>query len=704
MQSRWQSANEEDPNFLTTRRTTTTTTTTAGTELPTISTSGTAENDSTRNTTTNRRGSLGIDPSIARTSANSLAQQSSLNTQATSESRQPQRPPPAIWRPSIRIRRLSSSGNLPGRNSQINQPYDNTSRRDWQINNNNSTPHIDNQLPAADNTVETSNRRRSSSEPQRPAWLTSQSVTTSGPPRVRAGSYIPDIIEEATPTKQEGPIFAPIQPGGNNAASEAPILLQHSHSYNEAVPNVQGEYDTDLVDFLDLVDPEISTLTSLTNIQNSLFIPSLGNLFNRNPTYNLTRNEVPRRPTYNQTSRPTNQTGLPIIEEPGPQNESKQTLTLPERPRIERGDTGAFTLTESRSHPDDEVPHYAVVPEGINLDGWSSADKEELNDHVRHLLHSRREGFKRAMKGFGQYVRKPLGFFVTLYAILITLFGLAWVLFLIGWVNLGSKRLYVINVIDNVLVALFAIMGDGLAPFRAIDTYHMIYIAHYHHLTWRLRKEKALPKLEDHNDLPATLPEDVEDQIVEDEVSVLNPSQQKKLQHHQKKFNRSHTFYKPHETTTHHAFPLRLLVAIVVLLDCHSLLQIALGTCTWAINYKTRPFALTTVILCCSITVNITAGVLISVGDHRTRKKDVLEKMFKQDLTREAIHKMEKRREKEKERNGELDAEDRVEADFKGAHEGTDGAEKKKTNLETEDGNRQSETTTTTEASSSKGL
>lgn len=247
-------------------------------------------------------------------------------------------------------------------------------------------------------------------------------------------------------------------------------------------------------------------------------------------------------------------------------------------------------------------------------------------------------------------------------------------------------------------------MGDGLAPFRAIDTYHMIYIAHYHHLTWRLRKEKALPKLEDHNDLPATLPEDVEDQIVEDEVSVLNPSQQKKLQHHQKKFNRSHTFYKPHETTTHHAFPLRLLVAIVVLLDCHSLLQIALGTCTWAINYKTRPFALTTVILCCSITVNITAGVLISVGDHRTRKKDVLEKMFKQDLTREAIHKMEKRREKEKERNGELDAEDRVEADFKGAHEGTDGAEKKKTNLETEDGNRQSETTTTTEASSSKGL
>lgn len=295
-----------------------------------------------------------------------------------------------------------------------------------------------------------------------------------------------------------------------------------------------------------------------------------------------------------------------------------------------------------------------------------------------------------------------LGFFVTLYATLITLFGLAWVLFLIGWVNVGSKRLYVINVIDNVLVALFAIMGDGLAPFRAIDTYHMIFIAHYHHLTWRLRKEQALPRLEDRNDLPAILPCDLEDQIVAEEVSVLNPNQQKKLQHHQKKFNRSHTFYKPHETTTHHAFPLRLLVAIVVLLDCHSILQIALGTCTWAINYKVRPFALTTVILCCSITVNITAGILISVGDHKTRKKDVLERMFKQDLTKEAIHKMEKKKVKERQNHGELEGNSQTEMDFTREGRKTTDTERKEARTEIEDENRQSESTTTTEASSSK--
>jgi hypothetical protein len=128
---------------------------------------------------------------------------------------------------------------------------------------------------------------------------------------------------------------------------------------------------------------------------------------------------------------------------------------------------------------------------------------------------------------------------------------------------------------------------------------------------------------------------------------VLSPEQQKKLAHHQKKFARSHSFYKPHETATHHAFPLRLLVAVVVLLDCHSLLQIALGTCTWSISYHVRPFALTTVILCCSITCNITAGVIISIGDHKTRKKDVLEKMYRQELTKTAMKKVERKRAKE---------------------------------------------------------
>lgn len=205
-------------------------------------------------------------------------------------------------------------------------------------------------------------------------------------------------------------------------------------------------------------------------------------------------------------------------------------------------------------------------------------------------------------------------------------------------------------------------MGDGLAPFRAVDTYHMLFIAYYHHLTKKVRKIKSLPPLKNHNDIPTTRPEDLYrdveagrelEKIGQKEFSVLSEEQHKRLMHHQERFSKSHTFYKPHETTTHYAFPIHFLIAAVILLDLHSCLQISLGACTWGISYHDRPFALTTVILCCSITVNITAGIVIMLGDRKTRKKDVLELMHKQQLTAEAMQKLERKREKERRENME---------------------------------------------------
>lgn len=70
-----------------------------------------------------------------------------------------------------------------------------------------------------------------------------------------------------------------------------------------------------------------------------------------------------------------------------------------EHPMIGRTVTISSKISETEDH-------YAVLPHGISLKGWSAAEKEELNDHVRHLLHSRRAAFKRSLKGFGQYVRR----------------------------------------------------------------------------------------------------------------------------------------------------------------------------------------------------------------------------------------------------------------------------------------------------------
>ncbi|KAL4807747.1 hypothetical protein BDV18DRAFT_135956 [Aspergillus unguis] len=504
------------------------------------------------------------------------------------------------------------------------------------------------------------NRRRSSSEPRPGRW---SAPAPDALPRLQTNTPMHTVVEEPQspgsghrPTAElVRPAPVPTQPRdpreNRSALRRTSEAALNRFSRNRAstvtgttsMPGTQGvprhgpqarEYEPQVVDVLDVIDPQVSALTTLTNVQNSLFVPNLGPLVNRNQTYTLSP------PTELQREETTST------------EEDEEQKEVEPRPPFERQITSISSVLE------ESEPRFAILPDGINLEGWSYQDVEELNDHVRHMLHSRRSRFKRSMKGFGKYVSKPLGFLITLYATLITLFGLAWVLFLIGWINVGGRQSYIINVIDNVLVALFAIMGDGLAPFRAVDTYHMIFIAHYTFKTWKIREKRRLPDLKDKNDLPirgeAEADADLEigelSKEDEHEYSVLNRVEQLKLQHHQTKFAKSHTFYKPHETITHHAFPQRILIAIVVILDCHSLLQIALGATTWGISYHVRPFALTTVILCCSIACNITGGVLIMIGDRMTRKKDVVERMFRQQLTHEAMKKMQKKRKKENEK------------------------------------------------------
>ncbi|KAK4180678.1 hypothetical protein QBC36DRAFT_319515 [Triangularia setosa] len=483
-------------------------------------------------------------------------------------------------------------------------------------------------------------RRRSSSEPQRPPMPKS---TETVPPL----SSVPEN-PSPSPANQDGPPHT----GRFHRAlgRRRQTILNPQQVFPAPGDDV---YDSRVVDFLDVIDPEVATLSSITNIQNSLFLPSLGKWVNRRPTYDLS--QLPQMPGAFPSSKESIASAAAAVQE-----ERHGEHTGPRSPSL------SSVLTSE--------PQYAILPNDASLQGWREEDVKLLNDYVRHMLHSRRSKIKQRFKAFGKYVKRPLGFLITLYATLITLFGLAWVLFLIGWVYVGEKQLYVIDIIDYVLVALFGIVGDGMAPFRAKDTYHMFFIARYHRKTWRRRKRLALPELKDHNDLPTgedsrKSNEDLEAQptqqpsastenITKEEkdefVPVLSEKQQARLIHHQSKLAKSHTFFKPHETETHHAFPLRLLIAIVLLLDLHSLLQISLGAVTFGIPYERRPVAATTTILCCSIVTNITAGLLITVGDRRTRKKDVLERLMRQEMTGEVIKKIEKKKEKERKQEEEL--------------------------------------------------
>jgi len=548
-------------------------------------------------------------------------------------------------------------------------------------------------LPGDMDQPSSSQPRVSSSTPENPLKAIGRRVksavsgTSHQQPSVRIQRGPPSNRQQ-----QQLPILENDAEKGSGGGSKNGFWSLFSRKQTHSGSGSQHEYDSDTVDLMDVVDPEVATLATLNNVQNSLFVPSLGKWVNRRPMYRIQDNTSEAR-TIDKVKASLRRISNPVEERDERPRDARLSLDKP-LPSLPRKPLPSRT---KKPTPAPNNFQYAILPDDEYLEGWTPANTEELDDHVRHMLHSRRAKFKRSMKGFTQYVRRPLGLFITVYATLVTLFGAAWVFFLIGWISLGSKHDYIINIVDNVLVALFAIIGDGLAPFRAVDTYHMAYIVHYHRKTLKVRNKMGLPQLVDQNDLPdkrktddapceldleslvarkvssrriargisSVTPKSFARRIVSRsknkeptatcEFTVLTEEEQAKLEYHQRKFSKSHTFYKPHETETHYAFPLRLLIAVVVLLDCHSALQITLGACTWGISYKTRPFALTTVILCFSITCNIMGGVLISRGDKQTRKKDVIERMMRQELTSEAIEDMRKRWLKEAEERGDID-------------------------------------------------
>jgi len=91
------------------------------------------------------------------------------------------------------------------------------------------------------------------------------------------------------------------------------------------------------------------------------------------------------------------QAGGPEGEPAGTRPSAQRSWSWQRRPELERTHSITSVMTES---------HYAVLPHGVSLDDWSEEDKEALDDHVRHMLHSKRSKFKYSMIAFGKYIQK----------------------------------------------------------------------------------------------------------------------------------------------------------------------------------------------------------------------------------------------------------------------------------------------------------
>uniref|UniRef100_V5EDZ0 Integral membrane protein n=2 Tax=Kalmanozyma brasiliensis (strain GHG001) TaxID=1365824 RepID=V5EDZ0_KALBG len=274
----------------------------------------------------------------------------------------------------------------------------------------------------------------------------------------------------------------------------------HSTPSSEA----SGMHEDEVVDYLDVVDPEVATVTALQNVGNSIFFPPIPMLYNRRPTISLPA-AVTRQRSPSARNTPRDERRLDDIEmglRPG-DTESGD------------GDTSRFSsvrrvasLVPGRKKK--QVPPTTEEERRKHIKEWAEMDEEErneLDEHVRLLL-TKKAKFKRGARGFWRYVKTPQGFIITTYAFLITFWGTAIMLFILKWINVGNpdRQRYWIEICDQILCALFAAVGLGFAPFRAVDTYRMVQIAHYHFLTYKRRRQLQLPELKDKNELPRAAP------------------------------------------------------------------------------------------------------------------------------------------------------------------------------------------------------
>jgi len=269
---------------------------------------------------------------------------------------------------------------------------------------------------AEEEETEHGGRRRSTSAPQ-PA--TRQTDTSDPSRRTNRSSHILPAVEEVSGhTPITTPAAAQPRPGWFSrrlpSQSATSTLGLQPETSRDGLPKQQAqrtpthEYNTNIVDLLDVLDPEVATLSTLNNVQNSLFVPDLGRLINRRPTYDLSTREADNTSSNRKPiKRSMMEKRLPPLPKPDTISEEEEGYALrhvlSQRPRDHQRSSMRSLHTINSQLSDS---HFAVLPHGLTLEDWSEHDKAELNDHVRHLLHSRREKFKRSMRGFKKYISK----------------------------------------------------------------------------------------------------------------------------------------------------------------------------------------------------------------------------------------------------------------------------------------------------------
>ncbi|QRV72413.1 hypothetical protein RhiJN_00427 [Ceratobasidium sp. AG-Ba] len=276
------------------------------------------------------------------------------------------------------------------------------------------------------------------------------------------------------------------------------------------------------------------------------------------------------------------------------------------------------------------LPTLAEDDGSVTAEKGKKPAKDTLDRHVEDVLTNRKK-IQRGLAGFWGYVKTPTGFASFLYGFLCAFWGAAIVIFLAKIINLHNedRQGFWVEVSSQIENALFTLTGVGLIPWRVIDTYRIAKIWHYRQVTRRLRRNAGLPALIDGNDLPDPI-------YNPNYVHVLSEKQQNDLHYQQQKFMSNQTWYRPHETDTHKAFPIKTALFICLFIDFNSVFQVMLCACMWSMNRFQRPAWTTGTLIPASFLCGIAAGVLIWRGGNQTKKVKEVEQRLREALDMES--------------------------------------------------------------------
>ncbi|KAH9938207.1 uncharacterized protein B0H18DRAFT_866440 [Fomitopsis serialis] len=343
-----------------------------------------------------------------------------------------------------------------------------------------------------------------------------------------------------------------------SSLSLPPSQRSESASYDY---DFQGgdHHPDDIVEHLDVIDPQISTVAMLTNAANAIVIPPL-EWYSRKPVVVLPRRRRRKQATKDGSSA------------------------------AEKGEAGQNENAED--------------------------DEDNLDLHVEDVLR-KRDRARRVGRGVWSFVKTPLGVITAIYGFLVVFWGTALVFFLARFINVHNDNTqdFWVEVCQQIETGLFSLTSIGLAPFRIVDTYRRVgKIWWYKRKTEKLRYAAGLPELYDPNDLP-------DPQYDANFVPVLTEEEQIDcIIVSQHMFMQSQTWYRPHGTQTHRAFPVDTAVWITGMNDLNSFFQILLSGCMWGLNRFQRPAWTTATTLPLAFIAGIVAGVLIWWGSKKTKR------------------------------------------------------------------------------------